>query len=143
MSTHSQSSIISALLLKLPSIRERWAEHCSDWGDEEPGAYNDIGVIARHLQSLYPARPTKNHPSNTSEFSSFFDQVEDFFTLEQQEPTELLTIGLFESLQNITAPEYGGWSRFEPWLGSRSRRAWDQLIQFWNGNTEQVVAPNP
>jgi len=140
MSEHSQSSVIAALLSELPSISERWNEHRADWGDEDAGAFNDVAVLAQHLKSLYPARQTRNDSGTTAEFSSFFDRVEDFFTLEQQEVTELLTIGLFESLQNITASEYGQWTRFEPWLGTRSRTVWDQLIRCWNGNAEQGAA---
>jgi len=143
MNTLSQSSIIKALLLKLPSISGRWSEYCEEWGGEEAGVYNDIGVIVHHLKCLYPARESKNDPRNTSEFSAFFNQVEEFFALEQKDITELLTVGLFESLQNITASEHDQWRRFEPWLGDRSREAWSRLIQFWNSNAEQVIASNP
>lgn len=137
MSTPSQLSVIEDLLSKLPSISKRWNKHCSEWCGEEAGVYIDIAVIAHHLKSLYPARQTKNNRIDASEFPLFFEQVEEFYSYQEKEINELLTIGLFEALQNITASEYGQWTRFEPWLGGRSRKAWDQLIQTWNGNTEQ------
>ena len=52
---------IKRLLKTIPSVSDTWEEHMVDWGGEEAGGYNDIAVIARHIHTMYPARPTKNN----------------------------------------------------------------------------------
>jgi len=143
MSKPSQQQAISALLTQLPSIQDSWNNHLDDWEGEDAGDYNDMSVIIHHIVDKYPSYESANHKVDTSEFSSFFAKVEELLLIGDEAINELITIGLFEGIQNVTASDSKQWTRFETWLGDYSKKAWNDVIMFWNPDAEQDAAVRP
>ena len=131
---------VEQLIRQLPSIGQAWQADRSERAGEPRVPYGDMSVIARHLRHKLPARPTRNHKADTSEFPGFFEALESLFYEDHDHLRELLSVGLIESLQNITASEHGRWSRFEPWLGVRTLKAWSAIVACWEGNQEPLRA---
>ena len=49
-----------------------------------------------------------------------------------------ITVGLFESIQNIGGEQIGYHFSFNQWLKPETQKAWDWVIGFWEGDKWRV-----
>lgn len=91
--------------------------------------YYDIARIGDYIKN-------KLASNQTSSFESFFNTVEEMLKKDDLNVSNWIVIGLFESLQNHTET-YPTYSHFNRWLGPKSKKEWDGLIDFWSGKKEK------
>ena len=88
--------------------------------------YIDITEISRYI-----INKLKNE--QTEYFTLFFNSVEEILKSCDAEIENLIVIGLFESIQNISTQEINYHTDFDKWLKPISKSKWDVLIDFWEG----------
>lgn len=72
--------------------------------------------------------------SDTKDFDAIFENAEIVMTNGTASAQNLLVVGFFEAIQNV-----GGWYKvdyykgFDKWLKPNSKKAWDDLIESWEG----------
>lgn len=66
----------------------------------------------------------------------FFSVVEKILLKADKNETGLIVVGLFERLSKQTKTGMTN-SHFNEWLGPCSKKAWDDLIEFWNQKIEK------
>jgi hypothetical protein len=123
----SVSDIVPTLLASARSLGPLWQEHLDFWSGEEPGAYNDMSVIARHAVQLIAE-------GGDDELREMFGVVESLFSDHPAgEGHSLLSAGLLEDIQNITShpPIRVGSSQFLPYLGPLTTRVWNAIHEGW------------
>jgi hypothetical protein len=122
------------LLLKAcPSFESYWLEYLNESygpGDEQL-LYIDLGEFSQHLVSLFMQ-------GNTSEFTSVFKVVELLHTDGDDYVKEAATIGLLESIQNVSGNNQIDPEVFTQYLGIESLDWWRRLNDFWNGKRKNV-----
>jgi len=91
------------------------------------------GQLHRHrpvrsfvVQDLYPS-------GKTEEVQQAFDLMEYLLKNGNHGVRELVQIGFLEDLQNLASRQAFGKEAFVPFLGPRSREAWDELEKFSAG----------
>lgn len=117
------------LLAEFPGLRlcPRWKEHLEFWEGKPAGNYNDITQFVYFLvEELYPS-------GKTEEVQRVFDLMEHWLNTGSVSLQELVVIGFFEDLQNLASQQPFGKEAFIPFLGPKSREAWDDLERFWAG----------
>jgi len=62
-----------------------------------------------------------------------FDLMEYWLTNRNQGVQELVVIGFLEDLQNLASRQPSGKDAFVPFLGPKSREAWDEIDRSWAG----------
>lgn len=67
-------------------------------------------------------------------FSDIFAVVECWHTEGDDYVKQAATIGFLESLQNLSGGNDRQIATIEPWLGLETRRWWDKLDRFWDGD---------
>lgn len=126
--------VVPAFLSACPGITARWERHLEFWeGEPRRGHYLDIAVIAHHLVDRFAA-------GDTSEFPAAFALLERCLAESDMEVQELLVIGLMEGIQNVASHQPFGMTVFEPWLGPKSRVAWEELCSFWDAVISDKVS---
>ncbi len=96
----------------------------------ERNEYLDVGNISAFIV-------LKVKLERTSYLEGIFSRCESLLSLDDRDITEFVVVGLFEGIQNIC-----GWhgvdyhKGFDSWLGPESKRAWDELIDFWERKSE-------
>ena len=99
-------------------------EYQGDLSDRLP--YYDIGRIASCIFEKFKSGEVQN-------FESFFGSVEVILENCDHYIGELMVIGLFEDIQNISGGEIDYYKGFDKWLKPLSKKGWDELIDFWEG----------
>jgi hypothetical protein len=120
-----------------PSFALRWAAFEAEWADEaQPPLYLALSSLAEHILERLARGKTEG-------FDRIFAVVERWHIEGDSYVSEAASIGLLESLQN----QLGGNDRnvrradgvsaaaVEPWLGPESRRWWEKLYSYWDGDT--------
>jgi len=131
------------LLQADPSFRPKWDAFCAEWtGEAEPPLYLALGDLAAHLIERLGR-------GNTEAFGRVFAVVEQWHVRGDAYVAEAASIGLLESIQN----NLGGQDRahrsqegartadFEPWLGPETKRWWEKLYRYWDGD-RTALRPN-
>ena len=123
----TEQMVIERLFGAATTIGPARQDYLRALGDESPGPYGEVGVVAHHLASL---------ASNGSEgeLRSIFQVVEAMLTEETTpEATNLLVVGLLEDLQNIAAHAEVDFpsSSLVPYLGPNTADAWWRLHESW------------
>lgn len=130
------------VFLALTSTDEELKNHFDKYIHEEYDdefserlSYLDIGEIARFLVARIKA-------GQTSYFLDFFTQVEVILSKCDSYVSELIVIGLFESIQNNSGKEVDYYQGFDKWLKPISKKEWGCLIDFWEGKDwrEKVIS---
>ena len=62
-----------------------------------------------------------------------FDLMEHWLKNGHVNVRELVVVGFLEDLQNLASQQPFGKEAFIPFLGPKSREAWDDLERFWAG----------
>lgn len=90
-------------------------------------AFPDIGNIARFIIWKFKS-------NETDCFDRIFESAEIILQNGDERTQNLIVVGLFEGIQNV-----GGWYKvdyykgFDKWLRPQSKKAWDDLIESWEG----------
>ena len=130
------SEMFAPLLEADPSFESRWQRFLADYGNEpDPPLYIALGELAEHLIQ-------RRQRGDTEGFDNIFNVVERWHTEGNSYVSEAASIGFLESLQNLLDGDGRGISvqgvraaDFEPYLGPESRRWWEKLYRFWEGDT--------
>ncbi|HEX2970835.1 MAG TPA: hypothetical protein VHP11_00790 [Tepidisphaeraceae bacterium] len=129
MLIHTQD-MLPLLVEACPSFAPRWEEGSADSFLDKEGnllMYIALGSLAHHLVNLGSA-------GKCDEFPAVFAVVERLQVEGDHDVREAATIGLLEGVQN-----HAGWARLDTGiflrhLGPESRKWWEKLEQFWQGN---------
>jgi len=125
----NEEVLMPRLVAEFPAFRPRWEEHLQYWNGEPAGTYNDIAEFARFVvKDLYPA-------GSTEEMQRAFDIMEEFLVIGNPKLQDLVVIGFLEDVQIIASWQPFGEAAFIPFLGQKSRAAWDELERVWAGKT--------
>ena len=130
--TISRATMFDPLLIADPSFETRWAEFVAEWdGDPEPPLYLALSSLARHLLARLEA-------GDTADFDRIFAVIEQWHTNGDIYVREAASVGLLEDLQNLLGGSGKRPVTVEPWLGPESRRCWDKLDRFWEGDDKAL-----
>lgn len=132
------------LLVADPSFRPRWNAFLAEWGEEEKTAgglplYLALSSLAEHLIQRLGA-------GDSDDFDAVFDVVERWHLEGDSYVSEAASIGLLESLQNLLGGNDRGRkarngvraSDFEPWLRPETRKWWEKLYRYWEGDSRAL-----
>lgn len=131
----ARSEMFAPLLEADPSFEPRWRTFVADYSDEpELPLYLALGDLAQHLIE-------RQQRGDANGFDKVFGVVERWHTEGDAYVSEAASIGFLESLQNQLGGNERGKavngvraSDFEPYLGPESRRWWEKLYRFWDGD---------
>ena len=124
----TQDTMFDPLLEACPSFKPVWESFCDDAADEEPRPYYwALADLADHVMSQYRA-------GETAEFDAVFAVVERWHQEGDKNVKEAATIGFLEGLQNASGNNGLDPDVFVPWLGPESKKWWDKLNRFWDGD---------
>ena len=128
----SRATMFEPLLVADPSFQPRWTEFIAEWEDEpELPLYLALSSLAQHLLG-------RLRTDDTAGFDRIFAVVERWHTNGDAYVREAASIGLLEDLQNLSGGSGKRSVTVEPWLGSESRRWWDKLDRFWDGDNKAL-----
>ncbi|WP_181309098.1 hypothetical protein [Rufibacter sp. XAAS-G3-1] len=122
---------IELITSSIPDLKKHWdiykSKEYTDYSTER-NDYIDIGEVARYV--VVRAKSKK-----TDGFSSFFDSVEAVLANGDSDTINLVVVGLLEDIQNISSGEkdIDYHTDFDIWLRPKTKEAWEQIIQFWEG----------
>ncbi|MFC5325870.1 DUF7674 family protein [Bradyrhizobium oligotrophicum] len=116
------------MLAACPTFVPAWRAFLNHWEDSKEGLpyYLALQDLAHHLVEQL-------HAGETKHFEVVFDVVERWHCEGDQYVKEAATIGLLEGIQNVSLNRGIDPRRFEFWLKSESKRWWETLNRFWNG----------
>ena len=112
-------------------LQERWnayilAEYGDNPDESERLVYIDIAEVSRFIIEKYKQNQTES-------FQRIFFNIEDILSNCDDRTKEFITIGLFESIQNIGAEEIDYYFGFNKWLYTLCGEQWRAVIDFWEG----------
>lgn len=120
------------LLIADPSFQPRRTEFVAEWDDEpELPLYLALSSLAHHLLG-------RLQTGDTAGFDAIFEVVERWHTDGDDYVREAASIGLLEDLQNLSGGSDRRAVTVEPWLRPESRRWWDKLDRYWNGDSKAL-----
>jgi hypothetical protein len=120
---------VYALVQAFPDFVPRWREHLAKWGGEPAGPYNDMAEFVHFVvEDLY-------EKSRTDEVQRAFQVLEALFVEENQQTRDLVGLGFFETLRNLSSSKPYGNKAFEPFLGNMSRQVWQEVQRMWAGKS--------
>lgn len=127
--TIKRDAALEMLISVFPDLKRQWESHIeSEYQnyDDERLDYIDIGEIIRYIVE-------KKRCNDTSRFDEFFNRVETILVNGDDYTKELMVIGLLEGIQNVCGFEVEYHTSFNDWLKPETKRAWKELIEFWEG----------
>ena len=123
----TEADVMPRLLAEFPGFRPRWEKHLESWEGQPAGSYIDISqFVSFVVEDLYTI-------GKTEEVQRAFDLMEYWLNNSNASVRALIVIGFFEDLQNLASQQTFGEEAFVPFLGPRSRVAWDELERFGSG----------
>ena len=139
--TYTIDKAIEALVNSLPDLKVRWDKYLQKTYNnyqQERLDYVDIGEISSHLYERIISR-------RMDDFDNFFDTLELILIRCSDETENLIVVGLIESLQNRCGSEINYYTGFDNWLKPTTKKKWDNVISFWEGNDaiENYKAQHP
>ncbi len=124
------SKVRGALEAGWPELASMLVEHDAD-PDRSGLAYMEMAAIARFLA-------TKIWSGDIGHFETFFDAVERCLHEGVGEAVTLVVVGLLEDLQNSGFADLDP-GELLPYLRPTSRRAWQAVEEFWNGDARAIA----
>ncbi|WP_445363553.1 hypothetical protein ACJJIQ_02085 [Microbulbifer sp. ANSA003] len=124
----SQIDFINALLSSCDDIEDDWQEHLDFWEGDIPEFYNDISVIVHYITNRYVS-------NQYTDFDKLFSVVEKGVISNDEETSELATIGFLEGILLVGSHSGIKPVQFEKWLGKKSRESIYELREFFSKNT--------
>ena len=125
----TEKDLMARLIADFPAFRPTWEKHLDYWKGEPVGAYNDIAEFVRFVvEDLYPT-------GKTDEIRRVFGLMEEFLVTGNEDVQGLVVVGFLEGIQNVASWRPFGKAVFIPFLGPKSRGAWEELEKVWAGKT--------
>jgi len=112
-----------------PGLKERWNEYLINeyHGDLSTRLiYTDVGVIVRFIVEKYKEGKTESFPL-------IFTNIENILKSCDKQTKDLITIGLFEGIQNVGGEKIDYYYGFNKWLYTLSGEQWRAVIDVWEG----------
>lgn len=116
---------LQSLVSAVPGFRESWEKFLQRYENEPPPWYLAIGELAHYVVTQYAC-------DRTSEFADLFAAVEELLNTPDPEVKSLISVGLFEDIQNICSHRGFNAEVFCAWLGPRSFAVWQEVAAFWD-----------
>ena len=120
------SLVVLECLEACPSLQTAWDAHLQSWDGKERGDYNDIAVVVDFVVGSFER-------GQTEAVSKIFSIAENVLRREEEAQKEIVIVGLLEGIQNVSSHRAFGADVFLPYLGSSTKKAWNQLNRFWQG----------
>lgn len=126
-----KQQIFPILLQACPSYINRYETYIEQnyENEEERLLYVDIGDFTAYMIECYAKR-------KTDKFDEAFDAIEQMLVHGDSYVQDFAVVGVLETLQNQLLDKGIELRAFEVWLQPESKRAWNQLIDFWNGKIQ-------
>jgi hypothetical protein len=122
-----EADVMPRLVAEFPGFRPQWEKHIESWEGKPAEYYNDITEFVHFVvRDLYPS-------GKIEEVQHAFDLMEYLLKNGNHGVRELVQIGFLEDLQNLASGQAFGKEAFVPFLGPKSREAWDELEKFSAG----------
>jgi hypothetical protein len=121
--------MIDPMLVACPSFAPAWEAFCAEWNQErtDPPLYIALAELARHIVDLQLS-------GKTDELPAVFKVIERWHCEGEHFVREAATVGLLEDIQNIIFRIELEPAVLERWLLPESRKWWDKLNRFWEGD---------
>jgi len=125
-------SALSLIISFDAELKIEWENHIkkeyeSQQENVEKLYYLDIRIISEFVIEKFQNQQTEN-------FTYLFNNIENILRNCNQETKSLITLGLFEGMQNICAEEHINYHYgFNKWLQNVSSEQWRAVIDFWEG----------
>ena len=112
---------LESIAVAVPGFRETWEKFLEQWRTEaSPPWYLAMAELAHYVVESYAQR-------RTAEFPDLFAAIEVVLQNPNPELESLITVGLFEDIQNIASHRDFGFAVFRQWLGPRSLIVWEEV----------------
>lgn len=122
-----QDQIIPFLLERCPEFAHIWEEHAK--GEmADVGIYTDVAEFVHFLVDQFER-------GNLDLMPRAFKAVEDLFDEGDSEVQQVAALGILETLQCVASWKPFGKGAFVPFLGPKSQKEWDQLVEIWRGKS--------
>ena len=112
------------LLEACPGFEPKCKDHLEWWAGEQRGIYNDTAEFATYIIESYA-----NH--QTAEFGRAFAVIEKLLVEGDENTRAAASVGALESIQVQSTHHPFGPDAFLPWLGPKSREAWNSIGELW------------
>lgn len=125
--------VVTKLLESFPAFEIRWNHFVAEQGVFGP--FTDTAQFVEFVvEDLYDK-------GDTAEVRRAFDFLESLLVGADEETTNLVALGFFETLQCVASWRPYGNRAFEPFLGQLSRQIWEELRVMWRGKSSlaQVI----
>jgi hypothetical protein len=123
------SRVISALREAFPDFSHRWQKHVAWWGGNAAGSYNDMAEFVDFVvEDVY-------EKGNLDQTRRIFELLEKLLTDADQDTTNLIGLGFFETLQNFASHRPGGNKPYVQFFGPLSKQIWGELQIMWAGKS--------
>jgi hypothetical protein len=131
----NRDQMFEPMLAACPSFRCAWAEFCADPINQadcgEPLYYFALSALADHLIAQFKS-------GSIDEFPAVFQVIERWHCEGEHYVREAATVGLLEDIMLGSYGEEIDPVVFEQWLLPESRRWWDKVIRFWDGDAHAL-----
>ncbi len=122
--------VVDLLLEACPEFRPHYEEYLRGFyrSDEVPkqAPYADVSAFTAYLIDALDA-------GRTACFAPSFALAERLLVEGDEQTRNWVIAGFLEGLQNQLSHTNLGYDVFLPWLGAKSREAWQGLIDSWGG----------
>jgi hypothetical protein len=121
--------VVAALVEAFPDAAPRWRKHIASWGGAPAGSYVEMAELVHFVvEDLYEKQ-------KLDEVQRMFEMLEQLLAHADQETTDLITLGFFETLQNFASWRPYGNKVFKPFLGPKSAQIWREIERIWAGKS--------
>lgn len=125
-----QDQIIPFLLERCPEFVPTWEEHRK--GEmADVGIYTDVAEFVHFLVDQFER-------GNLDMMPRAFKAVEDLFDEGDSEVQQVAALGILETLQCSASWKPCGNAAFVPFLGTKSQKEWDQLVEIRRGKSSHM-----
>jgi hypothetical protein len=115
---------VEKIISAVPGFHENWKKFLRHWAEEaSPPWYLAMADLAHYIVENYAQ-------GTTTEFTDLFAAIENLLQDPSPGLENLITVGLFEDIQNISSHRNFGFAVFRQWLGPRSLVIWDDVDAF-------------
>jgi hypothetical protein len=112
---------LERIVASVPNFQIRWNSLLNEWESAgEPPWYIGMSELAHYVVDC-------QSEGTTSELPTLFATIEDVLRKPDPDIEGLITIGLFEDIQNISSHREFGPAPFRERLGTRSLELWDEV----------------
>jgi hypothetical protein len=121
--------VINDLRRAFPDFSDRWRRYVAEYRGESCGSYIDISEFVHFVvEDLY-------EKGNLGEAGRVFAELERHLAGADEETSNLIALGFFETLQCYASWRKGGNQVYEQFLGPTSKEIWIELKEIWAGKS--------